>query len=295
MRTRPNAFSTKGVVASSSQIASIAGAKIAAQGGNVADVAIATSSVLCVTQNNLCGLGGDLFALIRMNDKEVIDLNASGRAFEQATIDYFGERGLSTLPARGPGGAIMVPGIVSGWKHIHREYCTMEVKDLLASAIRVAEEGFPVTQNYSESIRISAKVFSGMQEWNRTFMPDRTAPAPGTVFRQKDLARSLKALADDGLSSFYDGHLADTIFRGLEGTGCLLQSSDLKKHVAIHGKAGSTQIKGSRIYETGPNSQAYTALLWLNLLKAGAKDGESIENESLSKILETGMIAYGQR
>ncbi|EQD28596.1 Gamma-glutamyltranspeptidase, partial [mine drainage metagenome] len=84
MRTRPNAFSTKGVVASSSQIASIAGAKIAAQGGNVADVAIATSSVLCVTQNNLCGLGGDLFALIRMNDKEVIDLNASGRAFEQA-------------------------------------------------------------------------------------------------------------------------------------------------------------------------------------------------------------------
>jgi len=295
MRTRPNAFSTKGVIASSSQVASVAGAKIASMGGNVADVAIATSSVLCVTQNNLCGLGGDMFALIRMNDKEVMDLNASGRAFEQATIDYFREKGLSTLPARGPGGAITVPGIVSGWKHIHSKYCTMEVKDLLDPAIRAAEEGFPVTQNYSESIRISSKVFSGMHEWNRTFMPDGEAPAPGTVFRQKELAKSLRALADDGLSSFYDGHLADLIFRGLEGTGCLLQTSDLRKHTATFGKAGSTEFKGSRIYETGPNSQAYTTLLWLNLLKAGAKDEDSIENESLSRIIETGMIAYAQR
>jgi gamma-glutamyltranspeptidase/glutathione hydrolase len=295
MRTRPNAFSSTGVVSSSSQFASIAGARIKAQGGNVADAAIATSAALCVTQNNLCGLGGDMFALIRMNGKEVIDLNASGRAFERATIEHFKEQGLSKLPARGPGGAITVPGIVSGWAHIHSKYCTMEVKDLLKSAITLAEEGFPATQNYSESIRASEKVFSGMAEWRNTFLRGGKPPEPGSVFKQKDLARSLKSLAEDGLSSFYDGSLADRIVKGLEGTGCLLQSSDLKKHSATFDRARNTEINGNKVYETGPNSQGYTALLWLNLLEAGAKDPTAIQKESLSSIIETGMMAYSQR
>ena len=89
MRTRPNSYSVKGVVSSSSQLASMAGADIIRSGGNLADAAVATSAVLCVTQNNLCGLGGDMFALIRMGDHEIIDLNASGRAFMRANIDYF--------------------------------------------------------------------------------------------------------------------------------------------------------------------------------------------------------------
>ncbi|MGC8515873.1 MAG: gamma-glutamyltransferase family protein [Thermoplasmata archaeon] len=295
MRTRPNSFSTKGVVASSSQAASIAGAKIKAQGGNVADAAIATSAVLCVTQNNLCGLGGDMFALIRFDGKEIIDLNASGRAFELATIEHFREQGLSKLNARGPVGALTVPGIVSGWAHIHNKYCTMEVKDLLNPAIEVAEKGFPVTQNYSESIRISEKVFSGMHEWNKTFLPDGKPPVPGDVFRQKDLASSLKSLAEDGLSSFYDGNLADRIVKGLEGSGSLLQSSDLKKHYVTYEKARNTEINGKKIYETCPNSQGYTALLWLNLLEASAKDPTAIQKESLSSVIAAGMLAYSQR
>jgi gamma-glutamyltranspeptidase/glutathione hydrolase len=295
MRTRPNSFSTKGVVASSSQLASIAGAKIKSLGGNVADAAIAASAVLCVTQNNLCGLGGDMFALIRMGEKEIIDLNASGRAFELATIEYFKKHALSKLNARGPGGAITVPGIVSGWAHIHSRYCTMEVKDLLRSAIETAEEGFPVTQNYSESIRVSEKVFSGMAEWNKTFLPGGKPPAAGSVFKQKELAGSLKSLAEDGLTSFYDGNLADRIVKGLEGSGCLLQSSDLKKHYVTYEKAKNTEINGKKIYETGPNSQGYTALLWLNLLEAGAKDPTAIQKESLSSVIAAGMAAYSQR
>jgi gamma-glutamyltranspeptidase/glutathione hydrolase len=295
MRTRPNSFSTKGVVASSSQVASIAGVKIKSQGGNVADAAIATSAVLCVTQNNLCGLGGDMFALIRMNGKEVIDLNASGRAFERATIEHFKQEGLARLNARGPGGALTVPGIVSGWAHIHSKYCTMEVKDLLNPAIEIAEEGFPVTQNYTESIRVSEKVFSGMAEWNKIFLPGGKPPAAGSVFRQKDLASSLRSLAEDGLESFYDGNLTDRIIKGLEGSGCLLQSSDLKKHYVTYEKARNTEINGKKIYETGPNSQGYTALLWLNLLEAGSKDSTAIQEESLSSVISTGMLAYSQR
>ena len=134
MRTRPNSYSVKGVVSSSSQLASMAGADIIRSGGNLADAAVATSAVLCVTQNNLCGLGGDMFALIRMGDHEIIDLNASGRAFMRASIDYFTDSGLKALPSRGHNSAITVPGIVSGWDEIYRKFCTMELNDLLSYA-----------------------------------------------------------------------------------------------------------------------------------------------------------------
>ena len=97
----------------------MAGADAIRAGGNLADAAVATSAVLCVTQNNLCGLGGDMFALIRMRDREIVDLNASGRAFKRASIDHFTHLGLKSLPSRGHNSAITVPGIVSGWDEIY--------------------------------------------------------------------------------------------------------------------------------------------------------------------------------
>ncbi|MEM3486514.1 MAG: gamma-glutamyltransferase, partial [Candidatus Methanomethyliaceae archaeon] len=115
MRTRPNSFSARAVVASSSQYASAAGARILERGGNVFDAAIATSAVLAVTQNNLCGLGGDMFALLRTEGEGIVNINGSGRAFSKASIDVFKEKGISSLPPRGPDSALTVPGLVSGW------------------------------------------------------------------------------------------------------------------------------------------------------------------------------------
>ena len=138
MRTRPNSYSVKGVVSSSSQLASLAGADIIRSGGNLADAAVATSAVLCVTQNNLCGLGGDMFALIRMGDREIIDLNASGRAFMRASINYFTDSGLKTLPSRGHNSAITVPGIV-------------KISDLSADIACIAVQG-PLSVKIAEDL-----------------------------------------------------------------------------------------------------------------------------------------------
>jgi gamma-glutamyltransferase 2. Threonine peptidase. MEROPS family T03 len=87
-RTRPDAMSLKGVTATSSLQASLIGSRIMERGGNVVDAAIASSAALCVTQNNLCGLGGDMFALVRMDGKGITDYNGSGRSFSRASIEH---------------------------------------------------------------------------------------------------------------------------------------------------------------------------------------------------------------
>ena len=110
------------------------------RGGNVVDAAIASSAALCVTQNNLCGLGGDMFALVRMDGKGITDYNGSGRSFSRASIEHFQNLGLKVLPSRGPNSALTVPGIVSMWKRLNKDFGTMEIRDLLEPAIGLAKK-----------------------------------------------------------------------------------------------------------------------------------------------------------
>lgn len=294
MRTRPNAFSAKGVVSSSSIQSSIVGSRILENGGNVADAAIATSAVLTVTQNNLCGLGGDLFALIRIDGKPIVDLNGSGRASRNATIDHFREKGVENLPPRGENAALTVPGIVDAWNTIHRKYGTMEFRELLEPSIKLASEGFPVTHHYYGAIKATLP-FLGSYGWGENFAPGGNIPEVGSIFRQKNLANTLSIIASDGPESYYNGNLADTITKGLEGTGVLLDSEDFRKHSSTLGSPLHTNYHGFDIYETGPNSQGATAIIWLNLFQL-AHDGKNQGSEEwFRKALETGLLAYSQR
>ncbi len=294
-RTRPDAMSVKGVTATSSLQASMIGSRIIENGGNVVDAAIASSAALCVTQNNLCGLGGDMFALVRMDGKEIMDYNGSGRSAGKADIDYFTNRGLKVLPSRGPDSALTVPGIVSMWKTLNRDFGTMEIKDLIKPAIDLALNGFPVTHNYSSSIEATGRVFTEFSEWNRIFRPGGRTPMPGEIFRQKDLGETLSLISQDGPDSFYDGDLADRIINGLNGTGVILESEDFRRHSVTVSKALHTDYHGHRVYETNPNSQAATALLWLNMIQEIEDEIPRGHEPSMEDIIRSGITAYDWR
>lgn len=295
MRTRPNAMSPYGVTASSSLQASLIGSSIMEMGGNVVDAAIATSAALCVTQNNLCGLGGDLFALIRINGKPVRDYNGSGRAAKSATIEFFEERGIKNIPQRGELSAITVPGIVDSWEKIHNNYGTMEFSDLLGPALKLAKEGFPVTHNYSKSVEISSPHLE-QYGWGQVFKPDGRLPEPGIVFKQPDLAATLDVLISEGPETFYSGYLLDRIITGLRDKGTLLEESDFRQHKTTVETPLKTNYKGYDIFETNPNSQGATVLLWLNLLSELQENRKSLnESEEFREIIRTGLIAYRER
>ncbi len=267
----------------------MAGARILEKGGNVVDAAIATSAVLSVTQNNLCGLGGDAFVLLKIAGRPVVNLNGSGRAFRGLTIEKFLMKGMNSIPLRGKGSVITVPGLVMAWHDLSEKYGTMEIKDLLRDAHHYALEGFPVTHNYSESISLSSQFLGGYSNWRNTFLKDGLAPAPGTVFKQGDLANTLSALMSDGLLSFYDGNLADRIINGLREEGVEIASEDLARHRSTFQEPVKTEYRGFTVYETAPNSQAATVILWLNILSSMDREPE------LKDVLLAGHAAYSQR
>ena len=289
MRTRPNAFSKKGVVSSSSIQSSTAGAKILESGGNIVDAAIATSATLCVTQNNMCGLGGDTFILLKLDEKPVVDLNGSGRAFNSMTIEHFLDRGINQLPPRGKDAVLTVPGLVRAWEDLNKKYGTMEAKELLRYAYGYARNGFPVTQNYSESIQMSSKYLGGFENWKSIFLKNNSIPSPGTMFKQDHLADTFESLISDGFSSFYEGHLADRIVKGLNELGVDVSYDDLRKHESTLQEPVTTDFNGFKVYETAPNSQAATAILWLNIIDTIGP------NPTLQDILRSGHVAYSQR
>ena len=295
MKSRSSVMVNKGLVASSHELASFWGAKTLSDGGNVVDAAITTSAVLAVVQNNLCGIGGDLFTLMKVDGKEIRGLNGSGRAGERATVDFYRERNISEIPRRGPESAITVPGIVDSWRELSA-YATMELADLLKPAIHYAENGFPITDKYSDSIRITNNYLGQYKGWKSLFVPNGTAPEAGFVLKQKDLASSLKEIAQDGPESFYRGHLMERITKGLADEGSVLTENDFRKHSSTWDKPLKTNYRGVDVYETYPNSQGATVPLWLNMLENFNMDGIKHNSpELLDLYLDTGMKAYAER
>lgn len=295
MRTRANAFSNRGIISTSTLQASREGAKMIERGGNVADAAITASSVLAVTHNDSCGLGGDMFALIRMNGKRILDLNGSGKSSHNASIDLFRNRGLTEIPSFGPLAALTVPGMVDAWRIIHDDFATMDLDRLLEPAIRIARDGFPVTHEYRRSLEAGLRRL-GTYGWKNVFAPQGVIPEIGSMFRQKDLSQSLALIASEGTETFYRGYLADKIHKAMQKEGIILDDVDLRNHKSRTGNPVSTDYNGMKIYENKPNSQAITVLLWLNLYGQEIEGKERrTSSEHLKEAIETGLIAYEER
>ena len=144
--SRSEALGTRGMVATSQVFATQAGMGMLRSGGNAIDAAIAANAVLGLTEPTGCGIGGDLFAMVWEAGMDApAGLNASGRAPRSLNLDVFAERGLENIPSLGPL-PVSVPGAVDGWHELHKRYGSKDFAELLAPAIALDREGFPVAQ-----------------------------------------------------------------------------------------------------------------------------------------------------
>src|SRR6476660_8728905 len=134
--------SPQAVVASADQLATQAGLRALALGGNAVDAAIATNAAIAVTAPHLCGMGGDRFALVHP-DGEVCALHSSGRAWSGAGAAAFRAEGRTEMPFRHDIRSVTVPGCVDGWMALHERFGTMPLSQLLQPAIDLAAGGFP--------------------------------------------------------------------------------------------------------------------------------------------------------
>ena len=183
------------MVASSQPLASHTGLEILKRGGNAVDAAIAMAAVLNVTEPNMTGIGGDAFAMVySAKTKKLEALNASGRAPKALTVEHVTALGHKQMPTTGME-PITVPGAFDGWITLLEKHGTMKLADLLAPAIALAENGFPVAEKTVADWVPEVEKLRRTPASASTYLVNGAAPQPGDIFVQKNLARTFRTLA----------------------------------------------------------------------------------------------------
>ena len=267
---RSPVYSRKGIVATSQPLATAAGLEILAKGGNAADAAVAAGAALNVTEPTSTGIGGDMFALYYSADtKQVTALNGSGRAPAGLTLDRLEKEGFSTRTGLPPFHAhtVTVPGACAGWFDLIAKDGSLPMAEILAPAIRLAGEGFPVgpITSYSWQRGAQNQLMSAPNGHELTI--DGRGPNPGEIFRNPNLARTLEMVASGGKEAFYQGAIAEAIVSVIQEAGGCMSLEDLASHTSTWEEPISVTYRGLRVHECPPNGQGITALIALNILE----------------------------
>lgn len=260
-------MSQHGMVAAENPLAAQIGASILASGGTAADAAIAANAAMNVFSPMMCGIGGDLFAIVYdAKEQKVHGLNASGWAPAKLTPAFLKEAGFQSMPIDGIH-SVTVPGAVDGWAKLRERFGKKSFKELLSPAAHYAEHGFPVTEHVAQYWASTIDKLNASEGARKTFLPDGRPPVPGSIFRNPDLAWSLGQIAEHGRDAFYEGGIAKRILalsEKLEGT---LTADDLRQFSSEWVEPISTSYRGWTVYEMPPNGQGIAALMMLNLME----------------------------
>ncbi len=264
---RSPVYGKGGMVATSQPLAVAAGLEILSRGGSAADAAVATAAALNVTEPTSTGLGGDCFALYyQASSGGITALNGSGRAPASLTIERLQREGLpNPLPPFHPYN-ITVPGACAGWCDLLERHGSLPLSQVLAPAIRLAEQGYPVAPITAYFWGRSAKRLASTPGGIELTLDGR-APQAGEIFRNPGLARSLRKIAEGGRQAFYEGRIAEAIAAVVHQAGGCLDVADLAAHHSTWEQPISTTYRGLRVWECPPNGQGLAALLALNLLE----------------------------
>ncbi len=294
-QSRSVVIAKNGIVATSHPLAAQAGLDVLKSGGNAIDAAIATNAMIGLVEPMSCGMGGDLFAIYwDAKSQKLYGLNASGRSPYALNRDVFKQKGLTSIPPFTPL-AWSVPGCVDGWDMLSSRFGTKKLSEVLQPAIHYAEEGFPVTE-------IIAAGWGGarhLKDWPdsvKTYLPSGRAPKAGELFKNPNLAHSLRLIAEHGRDAYYKGPIAEEIVAFSKANGGYFSLKDFADHKSNWVEPVSTNYRGYDVWELPPNSQGIAALEMLNILepydirKMGQNSGEF-----LHLFVEAKKLAFADR
>ena len=267
----PAVFGADGVVASRSPVASEVGAEVLRRGGNAVDAAVAVGFALAVTHPAAGNIGGGGFMVIRMADGELAANDhrerAPGAAFREMYQDDEGNvrPGLSTASHL----AVGVPGTVDGLLGILAEYGSMDRRELMQPAVKLARDGFPMPRDIARAIANRQGEFAPYPDSVATFSKEDGQPyAAGDLFRQPDLAASLQRIQERGRAGFYEGKTADLIVAEMQRGGGLITHEDLAGYRSVWREPVRGAYRGFDIISMPPPSSGGVLLVqMLNMLE----------------------------
>ena len=246
-----------GMVCAVDHLAASAGVAMLRAGGTAADAAVAASAVLAVSNQHMCGMGGDLFALVHHTPGgPPAALNASGRAGSGSDADRLLAEGHGAVPFKSDIRSATVPGCVDGWVTLHQRFGRLPLADVLAPAMGYAADGFPASATLALSYTAVADV-AGAEDY--AALRDGGV---GTLIRRPGVAASLRAIADGGRDAFYLGEFGQGLRRL---GGGLYSEADLQGSQAEWVEPLGLSAWGHDVWTLPPNSQGYLSVAgaWL--------------------------------
>jgi gamma-glutamyltranspeptidase/glutathione hydrolase len=310
----PTMTGSGGAVSSVDPLASQVGIDVLERGGNAADAAVAMAATLGVTEPYSAGIGGGGFFVhydARTGEVSTID----GRETAPATYtedEFLGTDGepLDFETVVRSGKSVGVPGTLATWEVAAEEFGTMDLHRLLRPAERIAHRGFVVDENFRKQTAENAEKFRLFPESAELFLRDGEAPEVGTVFRNRDLARTYRTIRHHGTEAFYDGSIAAAIVdesrepttaEGVDVLGGEMTAEDLSSYEAVPGEPTHTDYRGLDVYGMGlPSSGGITVAETLNLLEAydertGTALSEVSDTQYLHRFAEATATAFADR
>ncbi len=223
-------------VASAHPLATRAGIEILQNGGNAFDAAIAVSAVLAVVEPYSSGIGGGGFYLLhRARDNRQVMLDARERAPLLGHRDMYLDSSGKVVSDLSMNGAMAagIPGIPAAFEHLQRHYGNLQLQRSLSRAIEYAEQGFEIEDYYRRMADFRLEVLQRYASTRPIFLRDGEVPASGTLIRQTDLARTLRAIAAQGRDGFYRGEVAGKLVDAVRANGGIWSLQDLNQYQVV--------------------------------------------------------------
>jgi gamma-glutamyltranspeptidase len=290
-------YGQDGMIAAAHPLIVVAGTEIQRQHGNAVDVAVACGLAAAVVMPEMCGLGGDLFAVLhdpRSGKTEaVMGSGISPRAATDEQMLQHGDAARRQMPYQGVM-SIGVPGMVDAFARLLERWGTMSFAQVAEPAVDIARNGYALLPNGAEAIQQNVDLLRQDEAAAAIFLDNGTPPQAGDRLVQRDLAASLEALAADGADTFYRGEIAERMLAYLNHRGSMLSASDLGDHTTDIDTPINTTYRGYTVHQTCLPTQGLILLEALNIIEHATIE-DSLDPATIHTLVEAKKLAYADR
>lgn len=285
---RPPTLSAAGMVSSSHPAASLAGARVLADGGNAVDATLAMAAMTWLTLPGQCGIGGDAFAVVREPDGRVWTVNGSGFGPDGGTADFYRAQGMSSIPMDGPL-AVSVPGAPAALAALHAHGATRELTELWAPAAGTAERGLPC------SARTAGDAIEALHDGDPGLLSVYGRARVGSLLAQPDLAATIRRLAEDP-SWFYTGEFAERAVAALQAGGAPFSGDEWAAAAALSPQGALTgRYAGAVVHQTPLPTPGWMVLQQAALCDAAVGFSGWLSAPAIDRMARAARLAFADR